>query len=110
LIAARGGGGRQRVDQPGHTWVGGDPAEHRRLSPQQPDIGQAITAETWDGWAYLATAIDLHSRALVGWALDTHMRTSLVTEALSMVLRRRQPAADVHLPLRSGHAVPRPLS
>ncbi len=57
--------------------------------------GDITYIKTWDGWAYLATVIDLHSRALVGWALDTHMRTSLVTEALSMALRRRQPAAGV---------------
>ncbi|MET3808379.1 transposase InsO family protein, partial [Nakamurella sp. UYEF19] len=54
--------------------------------------GDITYIKTWDGWAYLATVIDLHSRALVGWALDTHMRTSLVTDALSMALRRRQPA------------------
>jgi putative transposase len=57
--------------------------------------GDITYIKTWDGWAYLATVIDLHSRALVGWALDTHMRTSLVTEALSMALRRRQPAGGV---------------
>jgi len=57
--------------------------------------GDITYIKTWDGWAYLATVIDLHSRALVGWALDTHMRTSLVTDALSMALRRRQPAACV---------------
>jgi putative transposase len=57
--------------------------------------GDITYIKTWDGWAYLATVIDLHSRALVGWALDTHMRTSLVTEALSMALRRRQPAVGV---------------
>jgi putative transposase len=57
--------------------------------------GDITYIKTWEGWAYLATVIDLHSRALVGWALDTHMRTSLITDALSMALRRRQPAAGV---------------
>lgn len=36
----------------------------------------------WHGWVYLAVVIDLYSRAVVGWALADHMRTSLVTEAL----------------------------
>jgi len=39
---------------------------------------------TWEGWAYLATVIDLSSRKAVGWALGDHMRTSLVEDALSM--------------------------
>ena len=51
--------------------------------------------KTWDGWAFLATVIDLHSRALVGWALGCHMRTSLVTDALQMALDRRQPTGQV---------------
>ena len=38
-------GRRQRVDQPRHRRIGGHPAEHRRLGPQQPDIGQAVTAD-----------------------------------------------------------------
>ena len=43
----------------------------------------------------MATVIDLHSRALVGWALDCHMRTSLITDALQMALDRRQPTDSV---------------
>src|SRR5699024_6220639 len=35
--------------------------------------------------------IDLHSRALVGWAIDDHMRTSLVTDALDNAIRERRP-------------------
>jgi len=35
---------------------------------------------TWEGWAYLATVIDLSSRKVVGWALSDHMRTSLVED------------------------------
>ena len=42
------------------------------------------------GWAYLAVVLDLFSRKVVGWALDTHMREALVLEALDMALGRRE--------------------
>ena len=38
---------------------------------------------------YLATVIDCCSRALVGWAVGDHMRTTLVTEALDMAAAAR---------------------
>lgn len=41
-------------------------------------------------WAYLAVVLDLFSRKVVGWAVDTHMRESLVLEALEMALQRRE--------------------
>jgi len=50
---------------------------------------------TWEGWAYLATDIDLSSRRVVGWALADHMRTSLVEDALSMAFTTRRPADGV---------------
>ena len=46
---------------------------------------------TWEGWACLATVIDLSSRRVVGWALADHMRTSLVEDALSMAFTTRRP-------------------
>jgi putative transposase len=42
------------------------------------------------GWAYLAVVLDLYSRKIVGWALDTHMRETLILEALQMALGRRE--------------------
>ena len=39
--------------------------------------------------------IDLHSRAVVGWAIADHMRTSLVIDALEMACGRRNPPAGV---------------
>jgi hypothetical protein len=42
------------------------------------------------GWAYLAVVLDLYSRRVVGWALDTHMRETLILEALQMARGRRQ--------------------
>jgi putative transposase len=55
-------------------------------------VGDITYINTWEGWAYLATVIDLASRRVVGWALDDHMRTELVIDALEMAFANRQPA------------------
>ena len=47
--------------------------------------------DTAEGWLYLAAVMDLFSRQVVGWAMDDHMETSLVEEALKMAMLRRQP-------------------
>ena len=46
---------------------------------------------TTSGWIYLAVILDLCSKAVVGWAADTHMRTELVLDALNMALQTRRP-------------------
>jgi len=43
------------------------------------------------GWMYLATYIDLYSRKVVGWAIDTHMRSELVETAFKRALWNRKP-------------------
>lgn len=40
-------------------------------------------------FCYLATVIDLCSRRLAGWAIADHMRTELVTDALTAAIRTR---------------------
>jgi len=47
---------------------------------------------TWEGWAYVATVIDLSSRRVVGLAMADHLRASLVSEALAMAIAQRRPA------------------
>ena len=47
-------------------------------------VGDITYIRTWTGWLYLATVIDCHSRAVIGWAMAEHMRASLVCDALSM--------------------------
>jgi putative transposase len=41
---------------------------------------------------YLAAVIDLFSQQVVGWSMQPHMQSSLVTDALKMAWFRRQPA------------------
>jgi len=58
-------------------------------------VGDITYISTWEGWAYLATVIDLASRKVVGWALADHMRTVLVEEALQMAFVQRRPPEGV---------------
>ena len=58
-------------------------------------VGDITYLATWQGWAYLATVIDLASRRVVGWALADHMRTELIEDALSMAFTTRRPADGV---------------
>ena len=44
-----------------------------------------------EGWAYLATVIDLGSRRVVGFSMANHMRTRLIEEAITMALTARHP-------------------
>jgi len=41
-------------------------------------------------WMYLAAVMDLFSRKIVGWALENHMRESLIIDALEMAVSRRE--------------------
>ena len=86
------------------TTIGGDqpvPAPDligRDFTAALPDMrwcGDVTYIKTWDGWAYLATVIDLYSRKVVGWATAAHMRTSLVIAALDVAIAARKPPAGV---------------
>ena len=39
---------------------------------------------TWADFLYLAVVLDAFSRRIVGWAVETHLRTESVLAALNM--------------------------
>jgi len=43
---------------------------------------------TKEGWLYLAGVMDLYGRGLVGWAMDSRMKTELVSDALKQAIGR----------------------
>jgi len=51
---------------------------------------------TWAGFLYLAMVLDVYSRRVVGWAMETHLRTELILAALNMAVTQRQPSAVIH--------------
>jgi transposase InsO family protein len=50
---------------------------------------------TAEGWLYVSTLLDLYSRKIVGWAMSSHIDTTLVTDALEMAIGRRRPSAGL---------------
>jgi putative transposase len=72
----------------------------RDFSAEAPDrlwVCDFTRLRCWEGVVYFAFVIDVYSRAIVGWQLATHMRTTLVLDALRMALALRAPGADVKL-------------
>ena len=53
------------------------------------DITYIHTAQ---GWLFLAVVMDLYSRRIVGWSMNSRMSRHLVIDALRMAVDRRQPA------------------
>ena len=71
----------------------------RRFFAQAPDqlwVADMTYIPTWSGWLYLAMVMDVYSRKIVGWAMDTNMRTELILEALQMAVTQRQPSGVIH--------------
>ena len=81
----------------------GGPADllGRDFTAEQPGtklVGDITYIRTWQGWLYLATVIDCHSREVIGWSMADHMRTGLVCDAITMAAGRGrlQPDAIFH--------------
>ena len=63
---------------------------HRDFSAGTPGakmVGDITYIPTWEGWLYLATAIDCATRKVIGWAMDDNYKTPLITAAIEMAAR-----------------------
>ena len=50
-------------------------------------VGDITYIPTWQGWLYLATVIDCHTKAVVGYAMADHYKTSLISAAIDAAAR-----------------------
>lgn len=64
--------------------------------PNQLWVADITYIPTWAGTLFLAVVLDVWSRRIIGWAMATHVRTSLVLAALEMAIGQRGPAAVIH--------------
>lgn len=53
-------------------------------------VGDITYLPTWQGFCYLATVIDCHTKECVGYAIADHMRAGLVIAALDMAARNNR--------------------
>lgn len=66
----------------------------RQFTVSEPDryyVGDITYIYTQEGWLYLAVVIDLFSRKVVGWSMDSRMKAQLVNDALLMAIWKRKP-------------------
>ena len=56
-------------------------------APGQKMVGDITYIPTWEGWLYLATVIDCHTKAVVGYAMDDNYKTPLIVDAIDMAAR-----------------------
>ena len=86
-------GKTQVTTVPGPDPVAAGDLVRRDFTADRPDavwLSDFTYIRTWQGWAYLAIVLDVHTRRIVGWQLASHMGQSLVTDALDMALASRR--------------------
>jgi putative transposase len=67
-------------------------------APGRKMVGDITYIPTWEGWLYLATVIDCHTKEVVGWATDDNYKTPLISAAITMAARNHtlEPDAIFH--------------
>jgi transposase InsO family protein len=56
-------------------------------APGEKMAGDITYIPTWEGWLYLATVIDCHTKEVIGWATADNYKTPLIEKAIGMAVR-----------------------
>ncbi|EKP5434151.1 IS3 family transposase [Salmonella enterica] len=70
----------------------------RQFNPDAPDerwVTDITYIRTHEGWLYLAVVVDLFSRKIIGWSIQSRMTKDIVLNALLMAVWRRNPQKQV---------------
>jgi putative transposase len=80
-------------------------------APNQKWVADVTYVPTVAGWLYLAVVLDVFSRRIIGWSMDTHRKTRLVCDAVAMAVAARggQVAGVIHHSDRGGEYTSRDL-
>ncbi len=106
LMQTEGIQGAKRRGKPWRTTVSDPSASRPRdlverdFTATRPDelwVADFTYLRCWEGVVFFSFVIDVSSRRIVGWQFASHMRTTLVLDALRMALTRRQQGADLQL-------------
>ncbi|OYM43419.1 MULTISPECIES: IS3 family transposase [Klebsiella] len=70
----------------------------RQFNPDAPDerwVTDITYIRTHEGWLYLAVVVDLFSRKIIGWSMQSRMTKDIILNALLMAVWRRNPEKQV---------------
>jgi putative transposase len=70
--------------------------QFKATGPNELWVADATYIPTWAGTIYLAIVLDVWSHKIVGWAIEDHLRTELMLNALDMALAQRRPENVIH--------------
>ena len=65
------------------------------MAPDDAWVTDITHIRTHEGWLYLAVVVDLFSRKVVGWSMQSRITKELVLNALLMAVWRRNPKSKV---------------
>ena len=97
-ISAQIGDRRRPGQYGGKPAVVADNALDRQFEVDAPDrvwVTDITYIKTHEGWSYLAVVIDLFSRRVVGWSMQSRMTTDLALQALLSAVWRRKPKSKI---------------
>ena len=93
-IKAQIGYKRRNVSYGGKPSVAVNNTLARQFEVGEPDriwVTDITYIKTHEGFAYLAVVIDLYSRKVMGWSMQSRQTTDMVLQALLMAVWRRKP-------------------
>jgi len=64
--------------------------------PNKVWVADITYVPTYLGFLYLAVVLDVWSRRIVGWSMQTSLETQVVLDALEMAITRRRPEGVIH--------------
>jgi transposase InsO family protein/transposase-like protein len=85
----------KRNNSPKQEGAGRGPRKEELRSYTEVDrvwVADITYVATQEGFLYVAFILDVHSRRIVGWAMEPYPKTELVVDALQMAVWRRKPA------------------
>jgi len=63
-------------------------------TPGQKMVGDITYIPTWEGWLYLATVIDCHTKKVVGYAMDENNKDLVTPESIQLAEEAKKKIID----------------
>ena len=73
------------------------------FEPDEVWVSDITYIKIYEGWLYLAIVVDLFSRKVIGWSMQSTMTSNIVIKAMMMAIWRRPDATGVVVHMDQGN-------